>query len=63
MGITDLSFPDVALEVERSDDNKLKALRLAFKESKPIKRWHTATWLGEVWECTTCRSPCECIPA
>jgi len=52
MGITGQSFRDVAREVERiagtvqptatrperSDDDKLKALRRAFKESKPIER-------------------------
>lgn len=52
MGITGLSFRDVAREVERiagtvrptaikperSDDDKLAALRRAFKESKPIER-------------------------
>ena len=52
MGITGLSFRDVAAEVERiagtvkpsttkperTDDDKLAALRRAFKESKPIER-------------------------
>lgn len=52
MGITGMTFRDVAAEVERiagtvrptqakpdrSDDDKLKALRRAFKESKPIER-------------------------
>jgi len=52
MGITGQSFRDVAREIERiagtvqpiaskperSDDDKLKALRRAFKESKPIER-------------------------
>lgn len=52
MGITGLSFRDVAREVERiagtvqptaarperSDDDKLAALRRAFKESRPIER-------------------------
>ena len=52
MGITGLSFRDVAAEVERiagtvrpstikrdrSDDDKLAALRRAFRESKPIER-------------------------
>ena len=52
MGITGLSFRDVAAEVERiagtvrpattrterTDDNKLSALRRAFRESRPIER-------------------------
>lgn len=52
MGITGLSFRDVAREIERiagtvrptpaksdrSDDDKLAALRRAFKESRPIQR-------------------------
>lgn len=52
MGITDLSFKDAAREIERlagvmqpvtgkperTDDDKLQALRKVFKESKPIQR-------------------------
>lgn len=56
MGITGLSFRDVAAEVERiagtvrpstikpdrSDDDKLAALRRAFRESRPIERGDAA---------------------
>ena len=79
MGITGLSFKDAACEIERlagvvqpvtgkperTDEDKLAALRRVWRESKPISgvTKPPSTWPGEGCACTTCRKPSGCIPA